>query len=89
MDKEGEKKKLEDAAAVITAWQDHAITQELNREQKEREDFLLHVICEEPVSDLRSLVVHFQAVGELQGLRRRQSLVPAKLEEIKDKIKEL
>jgi hypothetical protein len=89
MDKEGEKKKLEDAAAFIAEYQNHAITQEFDRETAERESFLLHVICEQAVVDLASIVVHFQSVGELQGLRRRKAMLPAKLEEIKDKIKEL
>lgn len=89
MDKDGERKQLEDAAAIIAGYQNHAITQELDRADKESEDELLRTICNVPVVDLESFFVHFLAVGGLQQLRKRNAMLPAKLEEIQDKIKEL
>ena len=89
MDKDGEKKQLEDARAIITGYQTHAISVEFEREEKDRERVLLDTICSVPVVNLESFFAHFTAVGELQGIRRRAAMLPAKLEEIQGKLEEL
>lgn len=89
MDKDAERKQLEDSAQIIAAYKAHAITSEFERDDKERENMLLRTICELPITDLESFFTHFTAVGELQGLRRRSAMLPGKLEEIKDRLKEL
>lgn len=89
MDKDAEKKSLEDAKEVITAFQNHAISQEFAREEEERENGLLSTVCDTPIVDATTFFLHFQAIGELQGIRRRRAMLPGKLEEIQDRMKEL
>lgn len=88
-DREGDKKKLEDTRDVITAYQNHAITTEFEREDKDRQDALLQAICNVDVVDIESFFAHFAAVGALSELRRRSAMLPARLEEIQEKLKEL
>lgn len=89
MDKDAERQKLEDAQAFIMAWFDHPITRELLQENKEQEAALVSTITDRPVEGLMSMAALVEAKGELRGVRRWRGLVEEKLNEIKEKLKEL
>lgn len=89
MDKDAERKKLEDAANVIADYLEHPITKELRQDASEREEAVLKLICEIDIFDMQTFFMHFQAVGELQALRRQSSMLPARLKEIQENIKEI
>jgi uncharacterized protein (DUF2164 family) len=90
MDKDAERKQLQDEKAFIESWKSHALTASIFTTLREEEDVLVNVLCGgRTVHDTESFFTHFEAVGHLRGLRRARALIDERLEEIKEELKDL
>lgn len=89
MELEADKKQLEDQKVFIEQYLEHPITREAFRDLDEAQERAVSMICDIPITNLETFFAHFQARGELIGLRRTKASLLQGLEEVKDKIKEL
>lgn len=89
MDIDAERKKLEDQQAFIQSWLEHPITQETTQDNSEQQQALVDLICNRPIDSFGSFFAHFEAVGELRGLRRAKGITQDSLESVKRELKEL
>lgn len=89
MDKDAEKKQLEDNRDYILGWLNHPITQQIEEVSKSEQEALVALICNQSINSLETFFGHFEAVGHLRGLRRSHFLALAQLEEVKEQLKEL
>lgn len=89
MDADAEKKVLTDERDFIQSYLDHPLTEELETTCKEAEESLTGLICDQPIVNIETFFAHFESVGHLRGLRRSRAFMRSKLEDVKQRIKEL
>ena len=89
MDKDAEIKKLVDERDFVRGWLDHPITKSVFAESDDMQEQLVELICNRTVNSLETLFGHFEAIGDLRGIRRFKSCVQGKLADIDTEIKNL
>lgn len=85
---DAERAQKQNEIATIEAYLNQPISREIEAERVERENALLGIIVDRDIDDIPTFFVHMLAIGELRGLRRGRRMVTAKLQEIKDELKE-
>jgi predicted transcriptional regulator len=86
MDKTGAE--LQSHITAIENHLSHPISVEIERDRNEREAQLEKAIMNIDPTSIGDLITHFLTIGELRGLRRGRVQVTAKLEELKEELKE-
>lgn len=89
MDKDAEIKQLTDSRDWIRGWLDHPITKEVFQDLAEQQESGLSLLCGRTPNSIETFLGHFEAIGELRGIRRVKALVDGKLVEIEEQIKDL
>lgn len=89
MDKDAERKVLEDERAFVASYVNHPLALSIEEDSMVQQDALVAILTDRTIDSIESFFAHFEAVGHLRGLRRSRALALAKLEEVKDKLKEL
>lgn len=64
----------------------HPYTQQILAQLKADEEGLINIITKQPVTDLETFFSHFQAVGNLTGVRAISASLYSTLEELKEQI---
>lgn len=89
MDRDSDKKQLEDERDLLRGYLENPISVQLLKDNKEQQDSVLNIIVNHPIDDLRGVLALLEARGHLRGLRRAEAMLVGGLEEIEQKIKEL
>lgn len=89
MDQDAERQKLEDSKLWIQQYLEHPLSVAIFQDNAEEQEKAVELLCNVPIHNLETLIGHFEARGHLRGLRRAKGQVMDKLEEVKDKLKEL
>lgn len=66
----------------------HPVTQQVKRELEEQQESLMTILLDVPITDVESLVNHFEARGHLRGLKRSRAITAVALEEVNEKLKD-
>jgi len=72
----------------IQQYLNHPVTQHVKLDLEEQETALMSTLLDLPITDIESLVKHFEARGHLRGLKRSRLIVADALEEVEEKLKE-
>lgn len=72
----------------IQQYLNHPVTQHVKLDLAEQEESLMDTLLNVPVTDIESLIKHFEARGHLRGLKRSRAVVAEELEEVEEKLKE-
>lgn len=89
MDKDAEIKQLTDTRDWIRGWLEHPITKEVFQDLADQQERGLGMLCNYTPDSLQTFFGHFEAIGELRGIRRVKGLVEGKLAEIELQLKDL
>jgi hypothetical protein len=89
MDIDAKQQQYRNELAELESYLQHPISSEILRDNREREEQLINVVCRNDVVDIESFFAHFAAIGELKGLRRARVGMEGKVEELKETLKEL
>lgn len=79
---------LEEEQRVVLKWFSNPVTVSILNDLAEQQNRFLDVILEQDITSMETFFNHFQACGNLRGLRRFKLLAEIQLEEIKEKLKE-
>lgn len=89
MDKEAEKRRLENERLHIQQYLDHPITKNIFADSASEQENVIELILERPVTNIETFLAREQALGHLRGLRRAKAIVQDSLEEIDEQIQAL
>jgi hypothetical protein len=89
VDKQAEQLRLKNEEDVLQAYLDHPISKDIELDNKESQDRFMTVLIDDPITDIQSLINHFEARGHLRGLRQAKALILQSVEEVRQRIKEL
>lgn len=89
MDVDAEKQRLQNELGQLESYLSHPISREILRDNQEQQDGLIDIICNRTPMSFETFFAHFEAVGELRGLRRARAAMEAKVEELTEEIKNL
>jgi hypothetical protein len=89
MDKDAEIKQLTDERAYVLGWLDHPITKEIFQDLAEQQEEGLSMLCNRTPESIETFFGHYEAIGELRGIRRVKGLVEGKLADIEMQLKDL
>lgn len=89
MDRDTDKKQLQDELDQLRGYLEHPISVELLKDNKEQQEIVLKIITDRPIHDIEGVLALLEARGHLRGLRRAEAMLVGGLEEIETRIKEL
>lgn len=84
-----ERHRLENEKATIEGYLNHPITREILKDNEEEQQGLINVITVGEIVDISTFFAHFQAVGQLKGLRQSSAILRGSLERIKEELERL
>lgn len=89
MDKDAEIKQLTDARDFVRGWLEHPVTKEIFADLAEQQEQGLALLTQRTPNSVETFFGHYEAIGELRGIRRVKGLVEGKLADIEAQLKDL